>query len=332
LGGAEDLRGEKRAHLRSQHNVVLRSHGRQRFQGGNVTTTPSNVTGSSEFIEAALRERLEDIEAEFDADVITCICPILPPCDDFVRQRIEDLSSKRSNLLVILETEGGSIETCERIADVFRHHYKGEVSFLIPNFAMSAGTVLVMCGDRILMDYYSVLGPIDPQVMSNGEYVPALGYLEKYKELVEKSERGALSDAELALFLDKFDLAQLHRFEQAQEHTVDLLKQWLVRYKFKNWTTTRTTGKTVTESMKIDRAAEIAGKLNNTKLWRSHARGISLAVVQETLNLIVEDFGTDPRHAELNKKVRSYYRLLQDYMQRRGWGLVVETRQGRFAF
>ncbi|WP_414521440.1 SDH family Clp fold serine proteinase, partial [Umezakia ovalisporum] len=74
---------------------------------------------------------------------------------------MDELENKKRHLLVILETEGGSIETTERIADVFRHHYPlGEVSFLIPNFAMSAGTILVMSGDRILMDYYSVLGPI----------------------------------------------------------------------------------------------------------------------------------------------------------------------------
>jgi ClpP class serine protease len=52
---------------------------------------------------------------------------------------------------------------------------------------MSAGTVLVMCGDNIYMDYFSVLGPIDPQVKRRSKgnvYVPALGYLEKYNELV----------------------------------------------------------------------------------------------------------------------------------------------------
>ena len=38
------------------------------------------------------------------------------------------------------------------------------------------------------MDYYSVLGPIDPQVNRGEGLVPALGYLKKYDELIEKSE------------------------------------------------------------------------------------------------------------------------------------------------
>jgi len=52
------------------------------------------------------------------------------------------------------------------------------VDFLIPSHAMSAGTILAMSGDAIHMDYYSVLGPIDPQVENQeGRLIPALGYL-----------------------------------------------------------------------------------------------------------------------------------------------------------
>lgn len=302
---------------------------------GRVGASPvadQDVTGSDLFIESALCDRLKEIESSFEADVITCIFPIVPPFDDFVRQRVEDIPSKRKNLLVLLETDGGSIETCERIADVFRYHYdSGEVSFLIPNFAFSAGTILLMSGDRILMDYYSVIGPIDPQVQNTaGDWVPALGYLHKYNELIAKSKRGQLAPAELAFLLDKFDPAQLHRFEQAKAHGEDLLKKWLVQYKFKNWTTTQSRQIAVTPAMKTQRAADIAAKLNDTKLWRSHARGISMGVVRQTLNLIVEDFGADPGLSDLNRKVRAYYRLLQDYMARRGWGYMVQTREGRF--
>lgn len=261
-----------------------------------------HVTASNTYIEAEITERLKRIEQSAGADVLTCIHPIVQPFDDFIRDQIEDVKDKQDNLLVILETEGGSIETTERIADVLRHHYKGEVSFLIPNFAMSAGTILVMSGDRILMDYYSVLGPIDPQIQSpDGQMVPALGYLEKFKELVAKSNKGKLTQAELAFLLDKFDPAQLHRLEQAREHSIDLLKRWLVEHKFKNWAVTQTRGLAVTPAMKTQRAKEIADKLNNTKMWRSHGRGLSIQVVKNTLNLLVEDFGAEPALADYTR-------------------------------
>lgn len=286
------------------------------------------LTASNEYVEAELCNRVKALEDEADADVIVCIHPIMQPFDDMIRDSIEDISDKKESLLVILETEGGSIETTERIADVFRHHYAGEVSFLVPNFAMSAGTILVMSGDKIFMDYYSILGPIDPQIRGNdGQFVPGLGYLEKFKQLIAKSGRGGLTQAELAFLLDKFDPAQLHRLEQAREHSVDLLAKWLVDNKFKNWNVTQTRGRRVTQAMKTARAKAIAKKLNDTKLWRSHGRGISIDVVRNNLNLMVEDFGTDPALAELNKRLRSYYRLLQDYMARRSQSFAVHTRE-----
>lgn len=290
------------------------------------------LTASNAYIEAELQNRLKAMECAIDADVITCIHPIMSPFDDLIRDAIEDIKDKHDNLLVILETEGGSIETTERIADIFRHHYKGEVSFLVPNMAMSAGTILVMSGDRILMDYYSILGPIDPQVRDpNGQFVPALGYLEKFKELVAKSAKGGLTQAELAFLLDKFDPAQLHRLEQAREHSVDLLKRWLVAYKFKNWHKTETRGLKVTATMKTDRAKKIANSLNDTRRWRSHGRGISIQVIRNTLNLVVEDFGSDPALSDLNTKVRSHYRLLQDYMGRMSKSFTIQTRERLFS-
>ena len=312
-------------------NAALRLLDKPLQSGGKMNTKPAGVTGANQYIEDEIRSRLLLVENSVDADLITCIHPIQSPFDDLIKNAIEDIANKRNNLLVILETNGGSIETTERISDVFRHHYKVEVSFLIPNAAMSAGTILVLSGDNIYMDYYSILGPIDPQVGNqHGQYVPALGYLEKYDQLVKKSNKGGLSQAELAFLIEKFDPAELHRFEQAREHSVDLLEKWLVNYKFKNWKVTRSRKIPVTPKMKANRAKEIAKKLNDTKLWRSHGRGLSISVFNNDLNLLIDDFGTDPALAGLKDSVKSYYRLVQDYMQKRGMEFWVQTAEGAF--
>jgi hypothetical protein len=288
-----------------------------------------DLTASNTYIEAELEKRLKKVEEVAGADVLVCVHPILQPFDDLIRDHVEDIKDRRESLLVILETEGGSIETTERIADVLRHHYPKEITFLVPNYAMSAGTILVMSGDRIMMDYYSVLGPIDPQIRNqNGQTVPALGYLEQYKQLIAKSSKGKLTNAELAFMIEKFDPAQLHRLEQAREHSVDLLKRWLVEYKFKNWTETKDRKVPVTHKMKQDRAKEIANKLNDTRLWRSHGRGLSMQVIQNALNLLVDDFGQD---SDLNGSVRAYYRLLKDYMGRRGHTFGIQTKERLFS-
>jgi hypothetical protein len=292
---------------------------------GARTPMVDDQPGSNTYIETELTRQLVGLEKQLNADVISLIVPIHGPVDDLIRGAIEDIQNKAESLVVILETTGGSIETAERIANVFRHHYPKSVKFLIPNFAMSAGTILVMSGDDIFMDYYSVLGPIDPQVENhNGAWVPALGYLEKYRQFIAKSAKGNLTAAEIAFLIDKFDPAELHRFEQARDHSVDLLKEWLVKYKFKNWVKTRTRKIPVTQKMREKRAEEIAKKLHDTKKWRSHGRGLSMAVVGSELNLLVEDFGAN---APLNKGVRDYYRLMQDYMMRRDQQILIHTRE-----
>ena len=72
--------------------------------------------------------------------------------------------------------------------------------------------------------------------MKNKEdvFVPALGYLDKIKDLLVKAQNNTLSQAEF-LILKDFDLAELRTYEQAKELTITLIKKWLVKYKFKDW-------------------------------------------------------------------------------------------------
>ena len=107
-------------------------------------------------------------------------------------------------MIVFLNTPGGSAETVEKMVSIIRFHYK-EVYFVIPDYAMSAGTILCMSGDKIYMDYSSSLGPIDPQVYNGKNWVPALGYLDKVEELIGKSAKDELTEAEF-LILQKLDL------------------------------------------------------------------------------------------------------------------------------
>ncbi|MDC9624062.1 serine dehydrogenasease, partial [Xenorhabdus sp. XENO-7] len=112
-----------------------------------------------------------------------------------------------SKLVIMLQTTGGSVESVEKLVEITRHFYK-EVYFIIPDYAMSAGTIWCMSGDKIYMDYSSSLGPIDPQVLSSdNKWVPALGYLDKVEEIIRKSKQGDVTQAEL-MMLNRLDLAE----------------------------------------------------------------------------------------------------------------------------
>ena len=279
-------------------------------------------------------ERIADI---LGAEIIFIKSPIYRGLDDAVRTTIENLVNekrrvrgkvavRRRKLAVVLETGGGFIEVVERISQVFRKHYR-EVYFIIPNYAYSAGTVLALSGNKIYMDYYSALGPIDPQVEDDsGKFVPGMGYLYKYDELVKKSADGTITQAEMLYFTRRFDPAVMFTIEQAKSHSEDLIRDWLPRYKFKDWKQTKSRGLAVTPKMKKDRATKIAEVLGAAEKWHSHGRGITIRELRgRDIKLQIDDFGADTK---LNALIRQYYDLFTDYTQKTGVSSALHTRLG----
>lgn len=279
---------------------------------------------SNDVVEQQLDDRLSDLEAVIGGDVLVIAGPIISSIDEQVRELIEKRppSSKTSKLLVLLETDGGYVGAVERMATLFRHHYS-TVEYIVPNYAFSAGTILAMSGDRVHMDYFSVLGPIDPQVSRRGKTVPASGYLLQYDRLIEKSRLGTLTDAELHYMIATFDPAEMYRYEQEKELSKTLLIDWLVDSELIDWDAYRATGKRVTRKLRRARATEIAEMLGDTDCWHSHGRGISISVLQRDVGLMIHDFEEDQA---LNDAVRRYYTLLRDYMMRLGSGISLHVR------
>ena len=272
---------------------------------------------ANEFVEQELHRGLRAIERAFSCHALSLSGPLYPGVDDILRSIIEKRCAQNSasnKLVILLTTPGGMLEPVQRMVATIRRHYQ-IVDFVIPNYAYSAGTIFALSGDAIHMDYYSRLGPIDPQIKSaRGRTVSALGHLEKYNELIRKAQKGKISAAEVQLLIDGFDQAELYNIEQARELSIAALEEWLVEYKFKNWKVTETRRQPVTMEMKKKRATLIGRQLNNTKKWHSHGYGISMEVLQRDLKLVIDDFGKDASTSHL---VRSYHDLLSDYMVKR---------------
>lgn len=264
-----------------------------------------------EHVKNRLTRNLENIGVELDADVIAFVSPVLPGLEIGLRDAIDRLSDKKQSVAVILDTPGGVVEVVERMVAALRFVYE-DVTMIVPDRAMSAGTIFALSADRIMMDHLSCLGPIDPQIEKDGKLVPALSYLNQFERLNKKSRDGQLTTVEYML-LDKLDLGELYQFKQARELSVELLIKWLSRYKFKNWNETETKRKEVSPSMKADRAKEIAALLNNPERWRSHGRAIDRGTLQEEVGLKIDNLEKYPK---LYGIIRDYFALLKDYMYR----------------
>ena len=283
-------------------------------------------------LKALMNEKLDRLEKEFAADVMFFYGEIQPSVVRPFRDLIEDLKKPvdsslppQTKLVIILNTPGGSAETVEKLVDITRHHYS-DVSFVVPDFAMSAGTIFCMSGNRIYMDYSSSLGPIDPQVFNGKQWVPARGYLDKVEEMFEKSNAGTLSNAEFVM-LQNQDLAMLSQYEQAKNLTVTLLKRWLIDYKWKDWTTHQSNpakiGKPVTPEEKEARAEEVAVALGDNRRWHSHNRMIGIETLRTSIRLKIEDYSND---AKLQPIIRSYNDLITEWIGKINTPIFVHTR------
>lgn len=212
----------------------------------------------------------------------------------------ENVIKSPNTLYILLYTLGGNVEIVDKLNFVTRQHFEN-VNFIIPNIAMSAGTIWAMSGNKILMDYSSSLGPIDPQVYKNNQYLSVLGYLEQWDEINQKEN---ITQAEKVL-LNKLDLGELELFKQGKELSVKLTINWLQEY----------------QKLNKDEAENIANILIDHKAWNSHGRYIDIKYLKN-LGLKIEDY---TGNEALTTHLRLYSALLLDYLQKENVPMIIHN-------
>lgn len=211
----------------------------------------------------------------------------------------------------IILTPGGNGTQVAKFVDKLRPRFD-KVTFIVPNIAMSAGTILVMSGDDIIMTPTSYIGPIDPQVPNkDGMYIPAQAILTLVSEIQERGQvklsKGQQPDWTDLQILRQIDPKEIGNAINGSKYSVELVENYLFDYKFKSWTTHSSTGQPVTPDEKRVRAKKIAEKFCNHKDWKSHSRGISREVAWNVCQLKI-------RHSEefpgLDRAIRRFWALL----------------------
>jgi hypothetical protein len=243
----------------------------------------------------------------YAADLNAANAPIGVQYDDLlpINDQLANVDGEQVDL--ILETGGGSGEVAEDIVDLLHDKYE-EVGVIVPGTAKSAGTLMVMAGNEILMEPASSLGPIDAQIQWQGKVFSADALLEGIESIKEEVEKtGKLNKAFIPI-LQGISPGELQSAENALEFAQKLVTDWLVRYKFRNWDTHASTGKEVTEKERKARAREVAMKLCDHKSWLTHGRSIKLPHLEE-MRLKITNYQEE--YPDLADAVRRYHTLLR---------------------
>jgi len=213
-----------------------------------------------------------------------------------------------SGLDVYLETPGGSGEAAEEIVEFLRSKFKS-VSFVVSGEAKSAGTLMVLSGDEILMTDTGSLGPIDAQVRVGRSIISAFDYIEWVNDKRrEAEEKGKLNPFD-ATMVAQISPGELKGVFHALKFAEDLVVEWLKKYKFKNWKITETRKIPVTEEMKEKRAKEIVDELINHGKWRLHGRSIKRADLEQ-IGLRITNIENFPKLKDIVYRIQTICRLL----------------------
>lgn len=170
----------------------------------------------------------------------------------------------REDLDLLLHTGGGDIDAAEKLISMVRNKVSaGILRIIVPDFAKSAGTLMVLGADYVVMSDTSELGPIDPQIIradGNGNRIrhSVQSYLDAYDEHTAtlKKEPGNVA---AQIMLGKLDPATVKLFQAVQARARQFAEVQLKRGMFRkggNWSQT-------------------ASELLDTKRWQSHAQMIS---------------------------------------------------------
>jgi hypothetical protein len=177
----------------------------------------------------------------------------------------------------------------------------------VPGMAKSAGTLIAMAADDLLMGSMSSLGPIDAQIMWQGKQFSAHALLEGMEKIKkEVLATGTLNRAYVPL-LQNLSPGELQHAEHALDFASELVTEWLNTYKFKNWTTHSSDGRPVTPEDRRQRAKDIAAILRDQTRWKTHGRSLKIDDLR-AMRLMVTDY---TETADLCDAIRRYYTLLQ---------------------
>ena len=126
-----------------------------------------------------LSHLVQQYSGRADSDVVAYIGDISRPYDDHLIRECRTRRLRR-NVLLILATFGGDAHAAYRIARGFQHFYKtvqgpnnqpmdNRFTVFLPGVCKSAGTILTLGADAVIMSDMAELGPIDVQLRKPDE-------------------------------------------------------------------------------------------------------------------------------------------------------------------
>lgn len=162
---------------------------------------------------------------------------------------------------LVLHTPGGDVAATESLVDYLRSMFGNDIRVLVPQLALSAGTMIACAAKEIIMGKHSSLGPIDPQF--NG--IPAHGVVEEFERAQKEVSANPALIPLWQQVISKYHPTMIGECQKAIEWSAEITREWLSSGMFADHDGD--------PSPVIDR---ILAELSDHALTKSHSRHLSI--------------------------------------------------------
>lgn len=152
---------------------------------------------------------------------------------------------RKLGLDLILHTPGGETAATESLVDYLRRMFGTDIRAIVPQLAMSAGTMIACAAKEIIMGKESNLGPIDPQF--NG--IPAHGVIQEFDTALKAIKNDPQSIPLWQVIVGKYHPTFLGECQQAIEWSKEIVTNWLETGMFKGLPEARKYAEIVVENI-----------------------------------------------------------------------------------
>jgi hypothetical protein len=195
---------------------------------------------------------------------------------------------KTKGLDLVLHTPGGSIGATESIVHYLKSIFGNDIRAIVPQIAMSAGTMIACSCKEIVMGKHSNLGPIDPQI--NG--LPTHGIIEEFERAKTEISNNPKIIPVWQTILSRYSPTLIGECEKAIKWSESMVSDWLKGNMFDN------------NPNKDQIVDGVIKELGSHALTLSHDRHIPIDILKDRLGLKIQSLESDN---DLQDKVLSVH-------------------------
>ena len=172
---------------------------------------------------------------------------------------------RSKGLDLMLHTPGGSTGATESIVHYLKAMFGNDIRAIVPQIAMSAGTMIACSCKEIVMGKHSNLGPIDPQIGG----LPAHGILEEFNRAKDEILANPQTIPVWQIILSQYPPTLIGECEKAIHWSETMVKTWLKDNMFIN------------DPEKDEKVEAIITELASHALTLSHDRHLSVDILKK---------------------------------------------------